>query len=269
MPTDPPVQSGATPARAEAALGPVTVHLTPATMEPAALAGSVVIIVDQLRASTTVCAALASGARRVVPLLMPDEARVLAHSDATGHTLTGGERGGERIDGFDLGNSPAEYTKERVGGRDIAFTTTNGTKAALLAKPASLVLVGCLGNRSALRASLARDPRPVVVVCAGTRDRLTLEDVLAAGAIVDALATAGRPVGLSDPRPDDDSAKLALALWRSVAHDPALILNTLVTSRGGRNLSRIGKHADIADCAVLDRYEVVPTLIDGAFVAGP
>jgi 2-phosphosulfolactate phosphatase len=238
--------------------GPIVTHLLPALVEEADLPGSVVVIIDQLRASTTVCAALAAGATRVVPFADPDDARQLKAALPPGSCLTGGERAGLLIPGFDLDNSPRAYTPERVRGRTIAFTTTNGTAAALLAAPADLVLVGCLGNLSALAEAIPTDARPVRLLCAGTRGRITSEDVLAAGAIAERLVARGRTVGQPDPRDDDDSTALALTLWREASRQSGGVLDALRRSRGGRNLARIGLDADVEFCSKTDVFSVCP-----------
>ncbi len=100
----------------------------PQNIDPLALAGSVVVVIDLLRASTTICQALASGAREVVPFLEVDETLAAAAKCERSDIVLGGERSGGKIKGFDLGNSPAEYTCETVGGRRVLITTTNGTR---------------------------------------------------------------------------------------------------------------------------------------------
>ena len=121
-------------------------HFLPRLTTPDALVGATVIVIDVLRATTTITAALAAGAERVIPCGELDDARRVREELAGGRppvsALLGGERGGLPIAGFDLGNSPAEYTPERVAGRTIAFTTTNGTQAMLHCRQAGRVLSG-------------------------------------------------------------------------------------------------------------------------------
>lgn len=231
----------------------LAVHLLPRLYRAEAFSGCIAIVVDALRASTTIAAALAAGATRVVPTLSVDEARaVAARADMKGAIL-GGERGGLKIDGFDLGNSPTEYTAERVKGRPIIFTTTNGTAALLHVSQASRVLIGSLFNLSAVCEAVAGDPRPVHIVCAGTRDEVSLDDCLPAGAMVERLLRAGRHAVA------DDSALLCLRAWLDASKGgPAGILDAMNASRGGRGLSRLGLGADVEFCAQADRYRVVP-----------
>jgi|GEM_PF-4138673 len=144
----------------------VRIYPLPANIEPGDLAGGVAVVIDVLRASTTIIVALANGAARVIPCGLVDTARSLAAEDETGNTLTGGERGGVKIEGFDLDNSPASYTRERVAGRSIAFTTTNGTAALLRTQEAARVLIGALVNRQAIVDALRAEGRPIHLVCA-------------------------------------------------------------------------------------------------------
>jgi len=146
------------------------VHKLPQTVAESVLAGSTVIVVDLLRASTTICQALASGASEVVPFLEVADALAAAAKIDRSSVVLGGERGGRNIDGFDLGNSPAEYTPGTVAGRRVFFTTTNGTRALRNAHAAQRVVVGAIVNLSAVVASVKDCPR-VDILCAGTGGR--------------------------------------------------------------------------------------------------
>jgi len=127
----------------------IDVYLLPALVEPADLAGKAVAVIDVLRATTTIIQALAAGAAEVIPCLEVEEARRIA-VPLGGRAVTGGERGGKQIPGFDLGNSPAEFTPERVAGKTVVFTTTNGTRAMQRCKEARRVLVAAFTNLSAV-----------------------------------------------------------------------------------------------------------------------
>lgn len=242
------------PPMVEGAERPTFVHGVPAFVEPARLSGGVVIVVDALRASVTVAAALAAGATEVRVCLSVDEARAEAerrrrHGE---RPVLGGERGGVRIEGFDLDNSPAAYTPATVGGRSVVFTTTNGTAALLHAAPAEAVVVGSLVNVGAVCRAARDRAGPVHVVCAGTGGGLSLDDCLAAGAIVERLMADGfEPAG-------DDTAGLCLAAWRITGGDPDRVLRAMLDSRGGRNLHELGLAADVEFCSRLDSLPVVP-----------
>ncbi len=250
--------------------GVIRTYFLPQLVDPAALAGGVAVIIDQLRASTTICAALASGAAGVAPCLTPADATNMQANALPGTCLTGGEREGVLIAGFDLDNSPASYTPQRVKGKTIAFTTTNGTKAAVLARHGEAMVVGCLGNLGALVAHLGTDDRTIHLICAGTRDRVSKEDIGAAGAIAEWLAALGRPIHLDDARPDDDSTELAINLWRAARDGPGGPFELMRTSRGGRNLTRENLTRDIELCAQVDAYPVVPIFnsVSGTFTLG-
>jgi 2-phosphosulfolactate phosphatase len=239
----------------------VHVHLHPRLVDPAAFAGGVALVIDNLRASVTIAAALCAGAAAVRPVLTVEDARECRRracegtstgTATAGAPLLGGERGGERIEGFDLDNSPAAYTREACAGREVVFTTTNGTAALLHAARAARVIVASLANLSAVVAEVAGDPRPVHILCAGTRDEVSVDDVLPAGAFVERLLAEGRDLG------HGDGARLALLTWRQAARTEASLVAAMRGSRGGRNLAAIGLGSDVERCTTVDRYPVVP-----------
>ena len=217
-------------------------------------------MIDVLRASTTIATALAHGAARVRPVLDVADARALAGALGP-EAVLGGERGGVRIEGFDLGNSPLEYTRERVAGRPLVITTTNGTAALAACRDAREVLVGALVNRTAVAAAVRRlaaaDGADVHLVCAGTDGALTAEDLLAAGAILDAAAAAGPEDEL------DAAARAARDRFRRVAGGPdprAALVAEFRRAPGGANLVDLGMEIDLPVCAALDALAVVPRL---------
>jgi len=233
----------------------IDVYLLPALVEPAELAGKVAVVIDVLRATTTIVHALASGAREVVPCLEVEQASALARDEqARTLVLRGGERGGKQIPGFDLGNSPAEYSRDIVAGKTIAFTTTNGTRAMQRCRLARRVLIGAFVNFSAVCRELATESE-IALVCAGTDGHVTREDALLAGAIVVDIAGGGL-CRLND------QAQIAADAWqtavRGLTDRPLGVLFT--GSRGGRNLIEIGQENDIEIAAQIDRFDIVPEL---------
>jgi 2-phosphosulfolactate phosphatase len=242
-------------------------------MPPGAVAGGIAVVIDVLRASTTIITALAHGAAGVRPVLTIAEARALAAGGDPGSSpdvLLGGERGGLRIDGFDLGNSPLEYSRARVADRRIVITTTNGTAALDRCAAAAEVLIGAIVNRSAVAAracGLARRNgiSDIHLVCAGTDGEVTEEDVLTAGAILDA---ASRLPGASGDTLSP-SATTALETFRAVLSAAAdtgaatAIVAAFATSRGGRNLIDLGMQADLPAAAAIDSLSVVARLDRG------
>jgi 2-phosphosulfolactate phosphatase len=240
----------------------LNVHNLPRDVAASDLAGSVVVVIDLLRATSTICQALASGASEVVPFLEVDEA--LAEVERAGRSaiILGGERNGGRISGFNLGNSPGEYTPAIVARRRVYFTTTNGTRALHHARLARRVLVGALLNLSAVIASIQDEPR-VAILCAGTGGHPTREDILAAGAMASGLAKLW--TGTCD---FNEAAVAARREWEQVIENARTLgrpLNEQVVielrnTQGGRNLLGIGLDRDLVDCAQIDRLSAVPEL---------
>jgi 2-phosphosulfolactate phosphatase len=232
-------------------------------MPPGAVAGGIAVVIDVLRASTTMVTALGDGAAAVWPVAAVDDARRLAERLGPAAVL-GGERGGERIRGFDLGNSPLEYTRDRIGGRDVVITTTNGTAAIAACQAAAETLVGAIVNRQAVAAAVRRlgmleGLTDVHLVCAGTDGEMSAEDVLGAGAILEA-ALAAAP---ADDHALDHAAAAARAAFRQVAatNDPeAALVAAFRRSPGGINLLALGMDADLVACARIDSRAVVPRL---------
>src|ERR1051326_3706191 len=138
----------------------VHVHLLPELVPADALAGSIAVVVDVLRASTTIVHALAAGCVAVRPCLEVEEARELARTFPAGTAILGGERHGKPIPGFDLGNSPGDYTAKVCKGRTLVFTTTNGTKAIHRAAGADSILIAGFENINAVCEQIEHDDRP-------------------------------------------------------------------------------------------------------------
>jgi 2-phosphosulfolactate phosphatase len=245
------------------------VHFMPSQVAETRLAGSAVIVIDVLRASSTICQALASGAACVLPFLEVEETLRAAEPLTRSEIILGGERHGRIIEGFDLGNSPLEYTPAAVAGRRLLFSTTNGTRALHHARHAKRTLIGCALNRKAVVEALVDEPR-VDILCAGTDGEITGEDILAAGAIVHVLVEADRPATMSTVLHYriDNNAHTALGQWHDVmdaaqkagaSHSAQLAVQMRHTP-GGRNLLAIGQDADITACAQLDSLDIVPEL---------
>jgi 2-phosphosulfolactate phosphatase len=188
--------------------------------------------------------ALASGARAIHPAVTVEEARSL-HARLGAGTLLCGERGGVPPEGFDLGNSPETFTPERVAGRTIVHTTTNGTRAILKGIHAEHLWIGAMVNLATLtQAILSRSPsedQVLWIFCAGTGPNFAMEDALFAGALCERL----------------NSSHPARSLWRG--RDRPLPL-ALSRTTNGRNLQRIGLAHDIAWCAQTDKVPVVGKL---------
>jgi|CXWL01.1.fsa_nt_gi 2-phosphosulfolactate phosphatase len=234
----------------------VHVHFLPELVDAGQLTGEPVVVIDVLRATTTIAHALAAGASCVIPCVDVDEALRLRAKFGDDARL-GGERGGRRIEGFDFGNSPEEYTEVTVKGKTLIFTTTNGTRAMKSAAGARRVLLAAFVNLSAVCDKIAGEER-IDIVCAGTNRQITREDVLLAGAIIEQVIRGeGQPTL-------NDQATIALDSWRrfsrELAEHKVPLLESLRNSHGARNLIEIGLERDIEIAAQLDKLEVVPEL---------
>jgi 2-phosphosulfolactate phosphatase len=230
------------------------VHLLPGLVTPEELAGSTVVVVDILRATTTITYALAAGATKVIPLLEVDRALAMK-SQLGASAVLGGERGGKKIPGFDLGNSPGEYTRNSVGGKTVVFTTTNGTRAMEMCRQSSRVLLGSFANFSAVCREVASLER-IDILCAGTDSQITREDVLFAGAVIDDLHRTTKLL-------TNDQADIACDAWRAATLDfagPKPLAEYLRASTGGRNLIEIGHERDIDIAALIDKFDLVAEL---------
>lgn len=248
----------------------IQAHFLPQLTTPAALAGQTVVVIDVLRATSVITTALANGAARVIPCVEVDEARQVAGRWLKGETITGGERHGLPIEGFDLGNSPQDYTPERVGRKTLVFTTTNGTRAMQHCHQAGRVLIGSFLNLRALVAELT-EAENVHLLCAGTKGEITREDVLLTGAITWGLTLPDSPAMAGEwyRCQLNDQARLARDAWQVarppaelpfVEAEPIWLWKALTATQGGRNLKAIGLDRDVTACAALDRFDVVPKL---------
>ncbi|MEO7317413.1 MAG: 2-phosphosulfolactate phosphatase [Chthoniobacteraceae bacterium] len=198
------------------------------------------VVFDVLRATSSMITALAGGAREIYPVCTIEEARELK-ADMP-HALLGGERDGEIIHGFDVGNSPFEYRELR--GRTIVTTTTNGTAALRACEGAETVLVGAMLNLTELGDEIIwRDPEELLLVCAGTFEEFALEDACAAGLLIGALAEEDL----------SDSAHAALSVAR---HFPTP-LAALRAARNGRALAAKGRGQEVEWCAQVSLFNVV------------
>jgi 2-phosphosulfolactate phosphatase len=230
----------------------VRVFFSIAEVDPAELQERTVVVIDVLRATSTIVTALAHGARAIYPVANPEEAIRLISSLGREDTLLCGERKGLKIEGYHLGNSPSEFTASRVGGRRLVMNTTNGTRALNAASGAARVLVGSLLNLGAVaRATAVSDT--LVVLCAGREDRFALDDALCAGMLLDRLAEAnGEGLEL------DDAGRVARLLSGQMSTDAELLRGV----DGGRALVAIGLGADVEQCARIDLHDIVPEMQD-------
>lgn len=216
-----------------------------------------VLVVDVLRATTTIPHALRAGAERVIPAETVEGAKKLRERLGD-HALLCGEREGKRIEGFDLGNSPLEYVPRVVRGRVLIFSSTNGTKAMVRAIEARRMALASFVNSDRAAAWAAAEDKAVVVVCAGKLGRASLEDVACAGRLVE-LILARCPEFVPD-----DAARIARTVWREENGDVGRILRE---SSHGRYLLELGFAGDLEAAAAEGSVDVLPVLRDGQFGA--
>jgi len=212
-------------------------------LEAKRLSASTCVVIDVIRATSTIVTALAHGAEGVQPVAEVADAFVLKALNP--EAVLAGERGGQPVPGFDLGNSPADFTAERVGKRRVILTTTNGTQALAASRGAKAVVIASLLNLNAVAAHLLKLGPPWIIVCAGCEGEFGVDDALVAGALAEAL----------------DQEHMLVSLYRATREDLA---ETLRGSMAGRELRKGGLDKDIPFCAQKNVFENVPTLsVDG------
>ena len=216
----------------------------------------VVAMIDVLRASTTIAVALANGARTVIPLESSEDVVTRSKQFERAGVLLAGERRMLKMEGFDLGNSPAEHTRETVEGKTVLLTTTNGTRALLAVQGARDVVVASYVNLTAvcamLRAAL-RGGADVTIVCAGQDRQFALEDAACAGRYVYQIT---KRLQQSDV---NDAALAASLIDRKYGDN---LMRLFSTAAHGRALAAAGFEGDLAACAAVDSYQVIPIYQD-------
>ena len=242
----------------------LNVYALPKLVEPEELAGGIVVVIDVLRASTSIVHAIEAGAREVIPCLEVDDARAVAEKVPRDEIILGGERKGLPIDGFDLGNSPEEYTPDRVEGKTVVFTTTNGTRAMHRARQADRVLIGAFVNAAAVVRELIPQSE-IHLLCAGTDGEISRDDILLAGMLVERVQRLGgleyRQNAQAVTARETWLASFALPQALGIEPlEPEQLAKELCNSHGGQNLLGIGLERDILAAARIDRFDVAPEM---------
>ena len=225
-------------------------------LAPQDVQGRVVAVIDVLRASTTIAVALSNGARAIIPMESPDDAVTRSKQFERGAVRLAGERRMLKMDGFDLGNSPAEHTREAVENKTVLLSTTNGTKALLAVQGARDVVVASYVNLAAVSAMLRtaiRGGADITLVCAGQDRQFALEDAACAGRYVHHVAK--RLNGLDM----NDAAYSASLIDKKFGDNLTRLFNT---AAHGRALAAAGFGADLVVCAAVDSYPVIPVYQD-------
>jgi 2-phosphosulfolactate phosphatase len=236
------------------------VTFSPGEIVPGDLAGRTAVVIDVLRASTSIVEALAAGAKAIYPVPSVEDALRLAHSLGRQSVLLAGERRRLPIEGFDLGNSPAEFSGERVAGKTLIMSTTNGTVVFGQTATADRVIVASLGNLSAVVDDLVRSQAEPVLLCSGRERQFALEDAVCAGLLAARLGEA-----TPGPWELNDAAIAAVALAGRFGSPQELFPMT----EAGRAIAEVGLGDDLSFCAQLDRHHVVPVFQDRHITAAP
>lgn len=221
------------------------------------LTARTVISIDLLRSSTSMTWALVNGATKVIPTA--DAAEAVSIANRMGGCILGGERGGIKLPGFDLGNSPFEYNRETVNGKSVIVSTTNGTGALCGAEGAANVLLGCMLNCTAVARRAVELGNDIIIMCAGTDHDISADDLYAAGAIAETI------IRLADGDVSAcDMTLVACMVYKSWKNDLRELSLTYHCSR----LLRLGFEKDVEFCLRRDVTDIVPEYINGVLEAG-
>ena len=213
-----------------------------------------VVVIDVLRASSTIVTALMNDAKAIIPVGDMGEASKIAQNVDSENYLLCGEKDGIKIEGYDLGNSPLEYTREIVGGKKLIFNTTNGTKAIKKSIGSSNLYIAAFLNVSVIAEALRKETKEIVLICAGWKGRLAFEDMLLAGNIIHLLS------GGELPESSRDGAKVAFGLYDKYGDD---ITSVIHQSNHASRLKELEVSSDIDYCCQIDTTDIVPRLKEG------
>jgi len=228
----------------------IDLQFTPAQIDELTLRDRTVVVIDVLRATSSIVTALTNGAREVIPTATIESAMKIVGNLGGDQALLGGERNGKMVPGFDLGNSPREYTGAKVRGKTIVFSTTNGSQAIVKARYAAELTLCAFINMNAVVRFLRDPARDFIILCAGRNGGFSLEDTVCGGMLI-ARVSEDQEVQLSD------SALAAMSLYRSFGRG---ILKMMRASEHGKYLEEIGFGDDIKYCATVGSVPVVPML---------
>lgn len=229
----------------------IDVCLSPELLHLYDLQDRTVVVVDILRATSCMVTAFAHGAERIIPFANQEECLQMKMRGF----ITSGERDGKKVEGFDKGNSPFEYMGDQVAGRKIAFTTTNGTQAIAKSKSAKEIIIGSFLNLSSITKYVLFSHNNILIVCAGWKGKVNLEDTLFAGALVERLK--------NYIEPDCDAPLAAQHLYNLAKEN---MVEFLQHSSHVKRLQRLNIQKDIEFCLTPDQYTVVPKLVRGELI---
>ncbi len=230
----------------------IEVCLSPQLLELYDLSNNIVVVADIFRATTTMITALSCGVSSIKAVSTIEEA---FHLRNYGY-LIAGERGGRKVDGFDFGNSPFDFIDKSLNGSSVAITTTNGTLSINKSSMAKYQVIGSFNNISATADYLKDQGEDVLILCAGWKGAVNLEDTIFAGALINTLG--------SGYHVNSDSGAIALSLYLHHQND---LLSYLINSDHAMRLKRIGYEKDISFCLQKDTQNIVGVVKNGEIVA--
>lgn len=222
-------------------------------IEKEKLRGKAAVIIDTLRATSTIATALNNGAKEIIPVLTIEEALTIRENIGTG--LLGGERKGLKIDGFNFSNSPMDYNKEAVEGNSIIFTTTNGTRAIRGAKEADEILIGSVINGKSVSEELIRLNKDIAIINAGTYDEFSIDDFLTAGYIIE-LISKEKDIELTD-----------IARTAQFMYNENKDFSFAENAAHYKRMTELEQFQDLKYCFTKDIVSIVPKFKDGIIKA--
>lgn len=232
------------------------VCMTPALFDLYADKKSIVVVVDVLRATSSMCIAFEQGVEKMIPVSTVEEA--LEYRNGGRDYILVAERNGKPVKSFDFGNSPQVYIDMDVRGRTVVMTTTNGTKSISIAKKDHDVAIGSLLNLDAIAKWLIAQNRDVIIFCAGWKNKFNLEDTLFAGALSEQLVASG----LYDN--SCDAVQASQVLWEKAKDD---VYGFLENSSHRKRLAKLNIDSDVHFCLKVNQTTKIPVLKDGVLVA--
>ncbi len=228
--------------------------ISPVSVEDLYFAGKTTVVIDVLRATTTIVTAIANGAKEVVPVNTIGFAMKVSGNAFGGKTLLGGERNAKKIEGFALGNSPLEYSEDIVKDKSIVLFTTNGTKAIVSAKYSDNLFICSFQNIDAVAKELAELNEDVEIVCAGSHGMFSLEDSVCAGCLIDRIQNYVSDITYSD------ASKCSIMLYNKFKND---LLGMLKESEHGKLLIDYGFEKDLEFASQVNIQHIVPVYSSG------
>ena len=232
------------------------VCMSPALFDLYADKKSIVVVVDVLRATSTMCIAFEKGIEKMIPVSTLEEA--LEYRISNPDYILAAERNGIPVKGFDFGNSPQSYLAQDMSGKTVVMTTTNGTKSISIAKKDHEVVIGSLLNLNAIAKWLTKQNRDVIIFCAGWKNKINLEDTLFAGALAQHLVD----TNLYDN--SCDATQAAQILWEKGQND---LFGFLDNSSHRKRLAKLNIDSDIHICLKPNQTTKIPVLKNNILVA--